>query len=651
MPTSTKRNTLKTALIFFTGICFSCSISEQTGMNYPIQPVPSSQVALKDNFWKPRIDINRHVTVPFGFKMCEETGRIDNFKIAAGLKEGSFSSVFPFDDSDVYKLIEGASYVLEQEYDPSLDMFLDSVVFYIGAAQEDDGYLQTWRIIDPGKPGDDWWGERERWTSLMHGHELYNVGHLYEAAAAHYYATGKKSLLDIALKNADLVAQTFGPDKSIAVPGHEEIEIGLIKLYRITGKEHYLELAKFFVDQRGLKENRELWGEYHQDHMPVRDQRKAVGHAVRAGYLYSAMADLAAYTGDFSYLPALDSIWSDVVHTKMYITGGIGASRNGEAFGAPYELPNAEAYAETCAAIANVFWNQRMFLLSGDGKYYDVLERTLYNGLLSGVSQSGDRFFYPNPLYSDGHTAFNYGRATRQEWFPCACCPSNISRFMPAVPAYIYGVKKDTLYVNLYATNTAEIRTDDLDLEIQQVTDYPWGGKVFLHIEQRKRNDLVLALRIPGWAVNRPVPGDLYVVNNPVGNQPEILVNGQKISPDVNQGYVFIGLNGKKEENIELFLPMEIQKIRAHPEVKENAGQIALQRGPLVYCFEEADNGEIIDRLKITAEDTPEAVESENFEGIQEIRFTSGDLEIRAIPYYLWSNRGENKMTVWFAGE
>jgi uncharacterized protein len=631
--------------------CMTCNNRNENIKDYPIQPVPAGDVTLSDNFWKPRMDINSRVTVPFGFEMCESTGRIDNFRIAGGLKEGEYKTVFPFDDSDVFKIIEGASYILEQEYDPSLDNYLDSLIHYIGTAQEADGYLYTWRTIDPSKPGADWWGGPERWSNIRDAHELYNAGHLYEAATAHFLATGKRSLLEIALKNAELIAGTFGPGRRIDPPGHEEIEIGLVKLYRVTGNRQHLELARFFVDQRGRNAGRETWGEYYQDHLPVRDQRTAVGHAVRAGYLYTAMADLSALTGDQSYLTSLDNIWNDIVSTKLYITGGLGASRSGEAFGAGYELPNAEAYAETCAAIASVFWNHRMFLLEGDGKYYDVMERALYNGLLSGVSLSGDRFFYPNPLFSDGNTAFNYGTATRQEWFPCACCPSNISRFMPSIPGYFYSTKNDTLFVNLYASGKAEALNGHLDLQIKQVTDYPWAGKISINVASRKSGKYLVALRIPGWAVNQPVPSDLYTFTDMAENPPEISLNGERLPFKPHRGYVFIELRGKKEQTIDLFLPLKIMKVRSHPELKANGGRIALQFGPLVYCFEEADNGPDIERIRIRQNSSLKTTQSQNFKGITEIRISVGDSVFTAIPYHLWSNRGENEMAVWIREE
>jgi DUF1680 family protein len=521
------------------------------------------------------------------------------------------------------------------------------LIVYIALAQTEDGYLQTWRIIDPDKPGADWWGNAERWSAIRHGHELYNVGHLYEAAVAHFKATGKKTLLEVALKNADLVATTFGTGKKIAVPGHEEIEIGLVKLYRVTGIRKYLDLARFFVDQRGVDKGRELLGEYHQDHIPVREQRTAVGHAVRAGYLYSAMADIAAFTGDSSYIPALDSIWKDMVFRKIYITGGIGASRSGEAFGNPYELPNSTAYAETCASIANVLWNHRMFLLKGEGKYYDILERTLYNGLLSGVSQSGDRFFYPNPLSSDGHTAFNYGSATRQEWFPCACCPSNISRFMPEIPGYIYAFKTDTIFINLYIANTADILFGNRHLRMELKTDYPWEGKISLKLDPEKSKKFVLALRIPGWSVNHLIPGDLYAIQNPSGKVPVLSINKSTIPIEIENGFVYLNRSWKPTDQIDLTLPMDILKVKSHPNLETNAGKIALQRGPLVYCWEEVDNCKNLDRILVKADSRLKLANNGDFGKIKGIQSFSKDATFQAIPYFLWSNRGANEMAVW----
>jgi DUF1680 family protein len=617
--------------------------------DYPIIPVDFTQVTVEDAFWKPKLETNRKVTIPYGFKMCETTGRIDNFSIAAGLKPGSFCSKFPFDDSDVYKIIEGASYSLSQHYDPDLDEYLDSLIYKISMAQEEDGYLQTWRIIDPNSPGEQWWGDSARWTGLMHGHELYNVGHMYEAAVAHYKATGKKTLFNVALKNADLVVNTFGTDKKVAVPGHEEIEIGLIKLYRVTGNRDYLDMAKFFVDQRGISLERELWGIYHQDHKPVREQTEAVGHAVRAVYLYSAMADLAAISGDRSYLPALEKIWEGIVYQKLYLTGGIGASRQGESFGAPYHLPNADAYSETCAGIAMIFWNYRMFLLTGEAKYIDVLERSLYNNVIAGVSHSGDRFFYPNPLESDGITPFNHGLATRQNWFPCACCPSNVSRILPSIPGYMYAVKEDTLYVNLYIKSKTNLLIENQDLSIQQDTNYPRNGEISLKVSYAGKKSLVVAVRIPGWSMHQPLPGDLYHYINPdMKLKPEILLNNKKIDLSVQNGYVYISKAWSEKDDLKILLPMPVRKVFSNESVIENVNKVALERGPLVYSFEEIDNKDDFEGLNIS----DGSVLNYGFnplllDGIDMIYVENPDNKYVAIPYHKWSNRGEGKMKVW----
>ena len=634
--------------ITFIIILSGCGKTELT-YDYPIKPVDFTQVVIDDMFWKPKLVKNREVTIPFGFRMCESTGRIDNFAIAAGLKTGSFRGQFPFDDSDVYKIIEGASYSLSQHYDAALDQYLDSLIHLIAEAQEPDGYLQTWRTINPNTPGADWWGGKERWSGMQGGHELYNLGHLYEASVSHFKATGKRTLLDIAIKSADLVYNTFGNDKTIAVPGHEEIEIGLVKLYRVTGNQNYLNLAKFFVDQRGVKEGRELWGAYNQDHMPVREQTEAVGHAVRAVYLYSAMADLAAISGDRSYFPALERIWEGIVHQKLYLTGGIGASREGESFGAPYQLPNAEAYSETCAAIAMVLWNHRMFLLTGDGKYIDILERSLYNNVISGVSFSGDRFFYPNPLESDGETSFNYGSATRREWFPCACCPSNISRILPSIPGYMYAVKGDTVYVNLFAKSRAEIPFGKHSVRIVQDTDFPENGTIMMKIDHSGKGKCVIAVRIPGWSLGQPVPGRLYqYTGDSETRQPRIYLNGEETDFIIEMGYAFVTKEWAASDELRIELPMRIKKVISNEQVMEDRDKVALERGPLVYCFEEIDNKGYLDQLAISEESIFKSeYDPDMLGGTFKIRVGGQGPVFTAIPYYKWSNRGENMMKVW----
>ncbi|MCJ7680724.1 MAG: glycoside hydrolase family 127 protein, partial [Candidatus Aminicenantes bacterium] len=456
MKKQTAHRCVYSALILSLLICACGTEKKQPSENsqdYPIQPVPFTAVDVSDAFWSPRLEINRTVTIPYAFEQCEETGRVKNFEeaakvLSAEIEQGQFCTAYTFDDSDLYKIIEGASYSLKVRYDPELDGYLDKLITTIAAAQEEDGYLYTARSVNAEKPHQ--WVKENRWDNLYMGHELYNMGHLYEAAYAHHLATGKRTLLDIALKNADLLVSVFGPDKQRGVPGHQVIEIGLAKLYRISGEQKYLDLAKYFLDDRGKAEGRKLFGEYSQDHVPVIEQSEAVGHAVRAAYMYAGMADIAALTGDRSYIDAIDRIWDNVVTKKIYLTGGIGATGAWEGFGPAYELPNGSAYAETCASIANVFWNHRMFLLHGDARYIDVLERVIYNGALSGIGFSGDRFFYSNPLAS-------FGQHSRRLWFTCACCPSNVTRFLPSIPGYAYAVRGDDVYVNLFIQSDADI--------------------------------------------------------------------------------------------------------------------------------------------------------------------------------------------------
>lgn len=654
---SRRRIIRKLGLLFlgFMAFIIASSCAKKEKADYPVKPVPFTEVHFSDNFWAPRIETNRTVTIPFAFKQCEETGRISNFEIAAGLKEGKFQSRYAFDDSDVYKIIEGASYSLAVHPDLELEKYVDELIAKIGAAQEDDGYLYTARTIDPENPAD--MAGKERWVNLQWSHELYNVGHLYEAAAAHFQATGKRTLLDIALKNADFIAKEFGPGKRRGVPGHQEIEIGLVKLYRVTGKKKYLALAKFFLDERGNSEGHKLYGEYAQDHLPVTKQTEAVGHAVRAGYMYSAMADVAALTGDKSYIEAIDRIWENVVGKKLYLTGGIGATGAWEGFGPDYELPNSTAYAETCASIANVLWNYRMFLLHENAKYIDVLERTLYNGLLSGISLTGDRFFYPNPLAS-------YGQHERSPWFACACCPTNLSRFIPSIPGYAYAHSMDKIFVNLYVQGHAKITLDGNVVELEQVTEYPWKGEVQVKVNPEKSGPFTLCLRIPGWTQDMPLPSDLYSYLDVSEENPILKVNGEVLPIKTEKGFAVISRNWQKGDVVELSLPMVIQRVIAHEAIKADLGRVALERGPLVYCAEWSDNsGHIFnlllsDEAQLNAEFRPDLLN-----GVRVIigealayRIKNGKAfgekqRINLIPYYAWAHRGKGEMAVWLARE
>jgi uncharacterized protein len=600
--------------------------------DYPISPVPFTEVRINDNFWAKRLRINHEVTIPIAFKKAEETGRIDNFRIAGGLKKGAFASLYPFDDSDVYKNIEAACYSLQLYPDPALEAYLDTLIGYIAAAQEEDGYLYTNRTIDPENTHE--MAGKERWVNEEeHSHELYNAGHLYEAAVAHYHATGKRDLLDVAIKNADLVQSRFGWGNIEKAPGHQEIELGLVKLFRLTGDRKYLDLAKFFLDVRGPDGE-----EYNQMHQEVTLQRTAVGHAVRAQYMYAAMADIAALTGDKSYLQAIDTIWHDVIGSKTYVTGGIGAIRDIEGFGPAYHLPNREAYCETCASVASALWNFRMFLLHGDSKYFDVFEKVLYNGLLSGISLSGDHFFYPNPLASSG-------QYRRKAWFGCACCPVNITRFLPSLPGYIYALDEDNIYVNLFIGNEAKIKIKGREITLRQITDFPWDGKVAIHLASSRPTEFTILLRIPGWAVNTAFPSDLYYFKDRTNDLPSLTVNDQPVEIVNQKGYAIITRIWKDGDKIEIDFPMNIRKVKANGLVKEDEGMAALQRGPLIYCLEADDECKDIESITLNSSDFI-------FEFRPDLLNGTGTVvgkDFRAIPYFSWANRNEGAMKVWIS--
>jgi DUF1680 family protein len=559
---------------------------------------------------------------------------------------------YPFDDTDPYKVLEGASYVLAATPDPSLQRYLDGLISKIAQAQEPDGYLYTARTINPEHPHD--WSGPQRWLKDPdESHELYNAGHLFEAAAAHYQATGETNLLHVAQKVANLLCDTFGPDKLHIWPGHEIVEMGLVKLYRVTGDERYLNLAKFFLDVRGPGGD-----EYHQSKIKPVDQTEAVGHAVRAGYLYSGMADVAALTGDQHYVRAIDAIWANAVGKKLYITGGIGAVGGGEAFGPDYFLPNMSAYCETCAAVANDYWNQRLFLLHGDAKYIDVLERTLYNGLLSGVSLDGKKFFYPNPLESNGQHA-------RSPWFGVACCPGNITRFLASVPGYMYARQADSIYVNLFAAGTAEIKLDNgTKVLLTQATRYPWDGKIGFRVVPERKARFALRLRIPGWARGEAVPSDLYRFADETAAKVTLKLNGKDVPLTLTNGYVTLRRSWRQGDNVELDLPMPIRRVKANDKVQADRGRVALQRGPIVFCAEWPDNPGGNVRNLLLPDDTSLDAEFRPalLNGVEVIKgkafsiSAGGDgspvktqQHFLAIPYYAWANRGRGQMAVWIA--
>ncbi|MHC4474291.1 MAG: glycoside hydrolase family 127 protein [Planctomycetota bacterium] len=611
------------------------------GEDAKLTAVPFTDVVIADEFWAPRIRTNRKVTVPYCFKKCEETGRIDNFAKAGGLIEGKFEGIY-FNDSDLYKVIEGAAYSLKTHPDAELAKYVDGVIDKITAAQWEDGYLYTFYSLPKRQP-------EKRWTNCKDKHELYCAGHFFEAAVAYWQATGKRKVLDVAIRLADYIDSVFGPDKKRDIPGHEEIEIGLVKLARATGDQKYLKLAKFFLDERGRANNRKLYGEYCQDHKPVVEQDAAVGHAVRAGYLYSGMADVAAATGDADYIRALDKIWQDVVSKKLYVTGGIGARHGGESFGADYELPNKTAYCETCAAIANALWNHRMFLLHGDAKYMDVLERVIYNGFLSGVSLTGDKFFYQNPL-----ACTTDGNKQRSPWFNCACCPTNVVRFVPSIGGYIYARGGDGLYVNLFVPALGTIKLGDNTVKVCQQTLYPWDGDVKITVQPQERAEFTVYVRIPGWAQNRPVPSELYRYVNESNDQVKLTVNGQSVRLDMAGGFARISRKWEKGNVIRLNLPMPIRRVLCSAQVKNNMGKVALQRGPLVYCAEWPDNGGQVNHIVVTDDaDIRSKYRRELLGGVMVIEDRRSrikdEVPFTAIPYYARSHRGVGEMAVWLA--
>jgi hypothetical protein len=642
---------------------------QEPAHDYALRPVPFTSVAVTGEFWSRRLEVNRTATIPAIFERNASTGRVDNFAIAAKRKPGDYTGQ-RYNDTDVYKAIEGASYTLATRRDPSLEQAVDDIIALIASAQEPDGYLFTARTSDPAHPVPGIGATR--WSELAVSHELYNAGHLYEAAVAHFQATGKRSLLDVALKNANLVADTFGPDKRHGFPGHPEIEVGLCKLYRVTGDARYLSLARYFLDQRGCDVELPVYPPgsrfaiYNdpvqiQAHRPVLEQDEAVGHAVRAMYLYAGMADVAALTGDTRYAGAVDRLWENVVSKKLYLTGGVGARHDREAFGAAYELPNRTAYNETCAAIGNAGWNQRMFLLHGDARYLDVMERVIYNGLISGVSLDGRSFFYPNPLESDGQYGFNQGQTGRARWFDVACCPGNVCRFIPSMPGYVYAVGDDRLYVDLFVASRAEVDVAGRRVEVVQETRYPWDGEVTIRLRLPEPATFDVRVRIPGWARLEPAPGGLYSYLDTAPGRVGLRVNGRYQPLVMEKGFARLRRTWKDHDVIALSLPMEIHRVVASREVAEDAGKVALERGPLVFCAEWADNGGRVlnlvvpDRAALAAEFRPDLLGGVVvIRGRVQARRNDGQgrpglapHELVAIPYYAWANRGPGEMAVW----
>ncbi|MFX0039829.1 MAG: glycoside hydrolase family 127 protein [Promethearchaeota archaeon] len=616
-----------------------------------IQPVSLDKVKINDNFWAPRIKVNHEITIPHVFRKCEKTGRIDNFSRAAGLLNDGKKPIFPFDDSDVFKVIEGAAYSLIIKPDINLEKYVDNLIEIIAAAQEDDGYLYTTRTINPENPHV--WAGKERWELIsILSHELYNMGHLIEAGVGYYQATHKKRLLDVAIKCADLIDSEFGPGKLERIPGHQEIEIALIRLFRNTTKKKYADLAKFFLDIRGstkvidfenyLSSNNIYFEdtrspEYNQSHSKIIEQKEAVGHAVRATYMYSAITDIISIYYIDEYKTTIEHIWDNIVSKKLYLTGGIGARSKGESFGDNYELPNLEAYAETCAAIAFIFWNFRLFSLYGDAKYIDILERVLYNGFLSGISIEGNKFFYTNPLSSKGNV-------TRRSWYTCPCCPTNIVRFIPQIPKYIYALNIDRIFVNLYIGSTASFKLQDIKIILNQETNYPWGGDVKIILSLSKKKEFTIAFRIPGWTRDKPVPSDLYYYLKINRREVIIKINNEEINFKEEKGFVNIKREWKNNDIIELNIPMPIRRVLCNEKVKENIGKVAIERGPIVYCAEDIDNNvDSIHSLLLRDSDILKQDYRDDILGGINIIFN----ELYLIPYYSWANRGKSQMVVW----
>ena len=633
---------MRTILTLLVAVSFPMlPLHSQLKQGYPINPVPFTSVKVTPaTFWGQRLEASRNVTIPLAFSKCEESKRYANFTNAAlHLKDPSKvfeikKGTFPFDDTDPYKTIEGASYILQTYPDKALAAYIDSVLNIIAAAQEPDGYLYTARTQNPQHPHD--WSGMTRWSSEEQGsHELYNLGHMVEGAVAHYQATGSRKFLDIAIKFADLVCKEVGPNpgQACVVPGHQIAEMALARLYLATGDKKYLDEAKFLLDYRGKTKVKQ---EYSQSHKPVVEQDEAVGHAVRAAYMYAGMADVAALTGDKDYIKAIDAIWDNIVTKKLYITGGIGATGNGEAFGKNYELPNMTAYCETCAAIGNVYVNHRLFLLHGESKYYDVLERTLYNGLLSGVSLEGNGFYYPNPLESEG-------QHERQPWFGCACCPSNICRFIPSLPGYVYAVKDRNVYVNLFLSNKSELSVSGKKVRLRQTTDYPWNGDITIHIDENKAGNFSLKIRIPGWARNQVVPSNLYTYVD--GKQPNysVSINNSQHEKD---GYYTITRKWKKGDEVKIHFDMEPRTVRANENVEADRGMLCVERGPLVYCIEHPDNTINIKEAQIGAK-TQFKTSNTEIAGTPITTLITENSNLTFIPYYAWCHRGKGNMRVW----
>jgi hypothetical protein len=638
-----------------TGLVTGPGAGRATPSDYPITAVPLTAVTVTDGFWAPKMAVNRTVSIPHILRQNEATGRVANFLKAAHRLDGAYQGQ-RYNDTDTYKVIEAASYSLAAHPDGALDKQIDDLIAIVAAAQEPDGYLYTPRTIDPKNPPPGTGPERWAWEFVSH--ELYDQGHMIEAAVAHFQATGKRTFLDVAIKSADLICKSFGPAARHDAPGHEEIELALVKLYRATGDRRYLDEAKFFLDQRGTPHTAGkvtfpqgdrffMYNDlgYRQDQQPVIDVTRAVGHAVRATYLFAGLTDAATLFDDAAYGRAVDTVFKDVVGKRMYITGGLGSVGSTEAFGDDYVLPNRSAYTETCASIGGLLWYHRLFLRSGDAAPLDVFERTLYNGYLSGVSIAGDTFFYQNPLESAGT-----GRsAQRSAYFDVACCPANLARLMAQLPGLIYAERAQPspeVFVNLLIGSEARLKVGDRAVRVTQQTEYPWQGGVTIHVDPDRAADFSLTVRIPGWTRDAPVPSDLYHFSPTASTAPTATLNGRAVAMTIDKGFLHVRRRWQPGDVVELTLPMPIRRVLAHEAVTEDRGKAAIQRGPLVYCLEAVDNGGATSGVTLPL-DAPltHAFRKDLLGGIEVITGPS----LTAIPYYAWANRGRGEMSVWIA--
>ena len=613
-----------------------------------VRPLPLTDVRLSDGFWEPRRLINREKTLASQFEHIKETGRLDNFRRASGKIEAPFRGLY-FNDSDVYKWLEAASWSLAEVPDPELTRMIDIAITEIEDAQQPDGYLNTYFTFERAS---------ERWTDFDL-HEMYCAGHLFQAAAAHFYATGSERLLSVAVRFADHMCDVFGPEdqgKRPAVDGHEEVEMALVELFRVTGNRRYLEQARFFVDARGHGFLGRPYGlhepSYSQDHKPLRAQHEVVGHAVRAMYLYCGAADVYAEIGDPALKEALERLWINMRTRRMYVSGGIGSRYEGEAFGDDYELPNERAYAETCAAIGSVMWNWRMLMLGGDARYADLIEHTLYNAVLPGVSLDGGHYFYQNPLADEG-------KHRRHPWFGCACCPPNVARLLASLPGYFYGASEDAVWLHQYAEGAATVELDgNKTVRLRQRTGYPWDGGVEVTVDGD--GEFSLMLRIPSWCEDGA----------------SVQVNGETVGKVASPGtYLQIRRVWRPGDTARLDLPMPVRRLECHPYVAENDGRVALMRGPILYCAEQTDNPDVDLPMLVLEDEDPstryepgllggvvvldvgaQIVEpDEGWEGSlyrtahRRDRYTKpGATKLTAVPYFVWANREPGSMRVWF---